>query len=46
MLEGGDAGVSFRRVHSPTTMITHTVISNTSHGAWSVTRGLDSLLGL
>jgi CubicO group peptidase (beta-lactamase class C family) len=37
MLEGYDAGVSFRSVHDPTRRITHTVISNTSEGAWPVT---------
>jgi hypothetical protein len=40
MLEGHDAGVSFRTVHDPGRRITHTVISNTSEGAWPVTRGL------
>jgi CubicO group peptidase (beta-lactamase class C family) len=44
MLEGCDAGVSFRSVHDPGQRITHTVISNTSSGAWPVTRLLDELL--
>jgi CubicO group peptidase (beta-lactamase class C family) len=38
MLEGSDAGVSFRGVHDPVARVTHTVISNTSDGAWPVTR--------
>jgi CubicO group peptidase (beta-lactamase class C family) len=44
MLEGYDAGVSFRTVHDPTTTVTHTVISNSSDGAWPITRRLDELL--
>jgi hypothetical protein len=39
-LEGYDAGVSFRSWHHPTSQLTHTVISNTSDGAWPVTRAL------
>jgi CubicO group peptidase (beta-lactamase class C family) len=35
-LEGYDAGVSFRSVHEPSLRYTHTVISNTSEGAWPV----------
>jgi CubicO group peptidase (beta-lactamase class C family) len=38
MLEGSDAGVSFRSVHHPRRDVTHTVISNTSEGAWPVAR--------
>jgi CubicO group peptidase (beta-lactamase class C family) len=38
MLEGSDAGVSFRSVHHPRRGVTHTVISNTSQGAWPVAR--------
>ncbi len=38
MLEGRDAGVSFRSVHDPGRRITHTVVSNTSDGAWPITR--------
>jgi CubicO group peptidase (beta-lactamase class C family) len=38
MLEGSDAGVSFRSVHDPRREITHTVISNTSKGAWPIAR--------
>jgi CubicO group peptidase (beta-lactamase class C family) len=37
-LEGYDAGVSFRSWHHPTTRLTHTVISNSSPGAWPLTR--------
>ncbi|MEY2438002.1 MAG: hypothetical protein QOF97_2838 [Acidimicrobiaceae bacterium] len=44
MLEGYDAGVSFRTVHAPTGHFTHTVLSNTSPGAWPITRRLDELL--
>lgn len=45
MLEGSDAGVSFRRTHDPASKITHTVISNTSEGAWPMVELLDELLG-
>jgi CubicO group peptidase (beta-lactamase class C family) len=45
MLEGYDAGVSFRTVHDPASHLTHTVISNSSDGAWPVTARLDKLLG-
>jgi hypothetical protein len=38
MLEGSDAGVSFRSVHDPTRGLTHTVISNTTDGAWPIAR--------
>ena len=44
ILVGYDAGVSFRSVHNPTTHVTHTVISNTSSGAWPITRRLDATL--
>ena len=40
-LTGYDAGVSFRSVHDPATEITHTVVSNTSEGAWPVSELLD-----
>jgi CubicO group peptidase (beta-lactamase class C family) len=43
-LEGADAGVSFRSVHDPHTSVTHTVISNTSDGAWPLVRHLAELL--
>jgi CubicO group peptidase (beta-lactamase class C family) len=45
ILEGFDAGVSFRSVHDPTSSMTYTVISNSSDGAWPITRRLDELLG-
>jgi CubicO group peptidase (beta-lactamase class C family) len=38
MLEGYDAGVSFRSMHDPSPGITRTVISNTSEGAWPIAR--------
>ena len=41
MLEGYDAGVSFRTVHDPDSDTTHTVIANWSNGAWPLTRALD-----
>jgi CubicO group peptidase (beta-lactamase class C family) len=44
-LEGYDAGVSFRSVHDPSANLTHTVISNTSTGAWPITRRLDEAIG-
>ena len=37
-MEGYDAGVSFRSEHDPTTGTTHTVISNTTDGAWPIAR--------
>jgi CubicO group peptidase (beta-lactamase class C family) len=44
MLEGMDAGVSFRSVHDAGTSVTHTVISNTTTGAWPIARHLDERL--
>jgi CubicO group peptidase (beta-lactamase class C family) len=44
ILIGFDAGVSFRSVHDPAGGRTHTVLSNTSSGAWPVTKLLDELL--
>jgi CubicO group peptidase (beta-lactamase class C family) len=43
-LEGSDAGVSFRTVHDPEQHLTHTVVSNTSRGAWPVARLLNEAL--
>jgi CubicO group peptidase (beta-lactamase class C family) len=40
MLVGSDTGVSFRTVHDPHTGLTHTVVSNTSDGAWPIARYL------
>ena len=44
ILEGGDAGVSFRTVHDEAAGVTHTVLSNTTSGAWPVARHLHELL--
>ena len=46
ILEGYDAGVSFRSVARPGVRLTHTVISNTSDGAWPITQRLDQLLNI
>ena len=43
-LEGYDAGVSFCSTHDPTTTTTHTVISNSSEGAWPIVQLLDGRL--
>ena len=40
ILEGCDAGVSFRSTHDPGTQLTQTVISNTAEGAWPIARYL------
>ncbi|GGS58739.1 serine hydrolase domain-containing protein [Actinokineospora fastidiosa] len=40
ILIGGDAGVSFKSVHVPESGTTHTVIANTSEGAWPLVRFL------
>jgi CubicO group peptidase (beta-lactamase class C family) len=42
-LIGGDAGVSFKSVHVPESGATHTVIANSSDGAWPIARFLDDL---
>jgi CubicO group peptidase (beta-lactamase class C family) len=42
LLEGYDAGVSFRSVHDPRAHVTLTVISNTSDGAWPIARYLEN----
>ena len=44
-LVGSDAGVSFRSVRDPDVDLTHTVISNTTDGAWPVTGFLAEKLG-
>jgi CubicO group peptidase (beta-lactamase class C family) len=44
ILEGYDPGVSFRTVHDPRQRLTHTVLSNTTDGAWPITRHLGELL--
>lgn len=38
VMEGCDAGVSFRSTHAPETRTTVTVVSNTSDGAWPLVR--------
>lgn len=46
LLEGYDAGVSFRTAHDPQSETTYTVICNWSDGAWPLTKMLDAeLLG-
>lgn len=44
MLEGSDAGVSFRTVHARSAGLTHTVLSNTTEGAWPIARHLGEVL--
>jgi CubicO group peptidase (beta-lactamase class C family) len=44
ILDGCDAGVSFRTVHEEATDVTHTVLSNTTTGAWPMARRLAELL--
>ena len=44
MLEGCDTGVSFRSRYDPTTLVSHTVISNDADGAWPMTRRLHERL--
>jgi CubicO group peptidase (beta-lactamase class C family) len=44
LIEGYDAGVSFRSAHDPGSALTYTVLSNTSDGAWPVARVLSDLL--
>jgi CubicO group peptidase (beta-lactamase class C family) len=44
MIEGMDAGVSFRSAHDPTAGTTYAVISNTTDGAWRLVRHLDDAL--
>jgi hypothetical protein len=43
-LEGFDAGVSFRAVHDRDRAVAHTVIGNTTDGAWPVSRLLGDAL--
>lgn len=45
-LHGCDAGVSFRTVHNPRSGAGHTVISNSTDGAWPLTKFLDEYLGV
>jgi CubicO group peptidase (beta-lactamase class C family) len=44
-LEGYDAGVSFMSTRDPSSAVTHSVISNTSEGAWPIVELLDERLG-
>lgn len=44
MLEGLDAGVSFRSAHDPAKSYTYTVIGNTSDAAWPLIKHVDKLL--
>jgi CubicO group peptidase (beta-lactamase class C family) len=44
ILEGYDAGVSFRTVHDPVRNVTYTVLANTSEGAWPLVRHLAETL--
>jgi CubicO group peptidase (beta-lactamase class C family) len=44
-LDGGDTGVSFRSLHDPARELTCTVISNTTDGAWPISRVLGEHLG-
>ena len=44
-LEGYDAGVSFTSLHQPASLVTYTVISNWSDGAWPMVRLLSDRLG-
>jgi len=46
MLEGLDAGISFRSVHDPVSGRTLTTISNTADGAWPITGALEKHYGL
>jgi CubicO group peptidase (beta-lactamase class C family) len=46
ILEGYDAGVSFRSLHDPGTDTTCTVIANWTDGAWPVARDLTERLGI
>ncbi|MFC6006864.1 serine hydrolase domain-containing protein [Angustibacter luteus] len=44
LLEGYDAGVSFRSLHRPSTGLTWTVVANSSDGAWPVAKHLGAVL--
>lgn len=43
VMEGGDAGVSFRSSHNSQTQTTVTVLGNSSDGAWPVIRALQDV---
>jgi CubicO group peptidase (beta-lactamase class C family) len=44
MLEGSDAGVSFRTAYDPSSRLLYTVMANTSGGAWPIVEALDEVL--
>jgi CubicO group peptidase (beta-lactamase class C family) len=44
MLEGYDAGVSFRSMYDPVSTVSATVMANTSEGAWSFVELLEERL--
>jgi len=44
ILEGMDAGISFRSMHDPASGLTRTVMSNTSGGAWPITELLGRIV--
>ena len=46
LLEGYDAGVSFRSLHAPSSDATCTVLSNWTDGAWPIARRLAELVGI
>ena len=45
-MEGNDAGATFRSLHRPSDGLTCTVLSNTTNGAWPITKWLEEQLGL
>ena len=44
IIEGQDAGVSFRSAHEPASGSTYTVLANSTHGAWPLVRHLHAAL--
>jgi CubicO group peptidase (beta-lactamase class C family) len=46
MLEGYDAGISFRSAYDPASKLLYTVMANTSAGAWPLVRLLDEMFPL
>ncbi len=44
ILEGCDAGVSFRSGHDPASGTIYTVVANTTDGAWPIAKALDAWL--
>ena len=43
IMEGCDAGQSFRSTYDPVTGLTATVLSNTAFGAWNVVKAVGEL---